>query len=1289
MRPVRLEMSAFGPYAGREVIDFEKLGTEGLYLITGDTGAGKTTIFDAIRFALYGLASGENREKSMLRSQYALPETETYVILEFLCNGDTYTVKRNPEYMHLSKRGGGRMVKKTANAELTYPDGDVKTREREVTKSIEELLGIDKDQFARISMIAQGDFLKLLLAETRERKNILSKIFHTGNYQKLEERLKDEEREAWKKYNTLRQKCQSDIENVDPCCDSEIETVWREQVLTGKKTTEETQVLMQRLIETDKRALEEAEAEKENLTNERDRLNKRIESAKHIEEKKEEEKRLSESLEEEKKNLDACGTALEKAKEKEPESLRLQNLAAVEESHLTEYDHLEEEKKSLQAADGEQEIAQKTLGDRKTAKKNLEDRLERQKTEYEELSTVGEQLIRARADKDAIRTRLGRAEDLLAKIKDAADSDLNWRHRLKDEKKKKEEVEEFGAQTELLRRELSELEGVEVRLSEKRHASEETGNRRQAMEQLRKSLSRQRELEQAALKLRNEVRDLEQKSTEQKAAVTLLKEKIGARQNAEAALEAARNDIARARERAEALRKLEKRENQLENEKQTFIRLQAVKQEAADQASRSAAVWNRLFQKFLSGQAGILAREQLEPGKPCPVCGSIHHPAPRELEEDVPGQEQVNEAVAVRDRDSEAFSKAKEDLGAQSEKIAALQQQIEQDSEKLMEGIRDPLPESGRTAAMSEINRREGQAADERKKAAKKALQERIAFEKELAKAEEEDRNLTGLYTGTGNRAAARRQEADSQIQQCRKMAADLLGQDQALAEAVLADQDALVPEIRRVIDLEQSLARDISDLEGKAGRKKELDALLPQRQKKKEALDEELQKLHGLVKSAEATAQAGWKAVREGVVFVLGEEAEEQAEQEGRAGRKEQTDRTKQTEPEEQSRSFKSSVHEKASSKKAAIERELSDCLARIENLEKQEKRKDDLKKENEDLQGQINSLSEQVNGLQIQIGSLTQKRTGLQANIDILQNKLKYPGRREAEEAIRLYTQQSRRILEDIKQAGEALDGVNKVILEVTARRDQVAAEIAAAPVYDRDKDQEALGEVENKQDENNKRSALITGRLKVNENALKKFEEHSALVIEAEERHRDVSTLADTASGKSGGKAKVELETYVQMALFDRIIKRANTRFSLMSSGQYDLRRCDAAEGGAQRQTGLDLEVIDHFSGTARSVKTLSGGESFMASLALAIGLSDEIQSHAGGIRLETMFVDEGFGSLDQDTLDQAMNAMQDLTEGGERLVGIISHVSELKNRIGRQIVVKKTRDEGSHTRLVPGD
>ena len=158
---------------------------------------------------------------------------------------------------------------------------------------------------------------------------------------------------------------------------------------------------------------------------------------------------------------------------------------------------------------------------------------------------------------------------------------------------------------------------------------------------------------------------------------------------------------------------------------------------------------------------------------------------------------------------------------------------------------------------------------------------------------------------------------------------------------------------------------------------------------------------------------------------------------------------------------------------------------------------------------------------------------------------------------------------------------------------------------------------------------------------------------------------------------------LETYVQTTYFERILARANLRLMIMTDGQYELRRRDAAED-MRSQSGLELDVVDHWNGTVRSVKTLSGGETFKASLCLALGLSDEVQSSAGGIRLDAMFVDEGFGSLDEDSLQQAMKALSGLA-GSSRLVGIISHVAELRDRIDRQIIVTKDRNGGSSVRI----
>jgi len=148
---------------------------------------------------------------------------------------------------------------------------------------------------------------------------------------------------------------------------------------------------------------------------------------------------------------------------------------------------------------------------------------------------------------------------------------------------------------------------------------------------------------------------------------------------------------------------------------------------------------------------------------------------------------------------------------------------------------------------------------------------------------------------------------------------------------------------------------------------------------------------------------------------------------------------------------------------------------------------------------------------------------------------------------------------------------------------------------------------------------------------------------------------------------------------MAYFDRILARANVRLDTMSGGQYELKRREE-EGNKREKIGLDLNVVDHYNGSERSVKTLSGGETFQASLSLALGLSDEIQSSAGGVRLDAMFVDEGFGSLDDHSLEQAFRALSELTEGN-RIVGIISHVPALKEKIDRQIVVTKAKTGGS--------
>ena len=192
MRPLKLTLSAFGPYAGTTTLPLEQLGRGGLYLVTGDTGAGKTTLFDAITYALYDHSSGGVRDGAMLRSKYADPGTPTFVELEFEVRGQRYTVRRNPEYLRPKARGEGFTTEK-ADAALTYADGRPPvTKAKEVTAAVIDIIGLDYNQFSQIAMIAQGQFTRLLNATTEERSKIFRKLFRTQRYQKLQEALAEE-----------------------------------------------------------------------------------------------------------------------------------------------------------------------------------------------------------------------------------------------------------------------------------------------------------------------------------------------------------------------------------------------------------------------------------------------------------------------------------------------------------------------------------------------------------------------------------------------------------------------------------------------------------------------------------------------------------------------------------------------------------------------------------------------------------------------------------------------------------------------------------------------------------------------------------------------------------------------------------------------------------------------------------------------------------------------------------------------------------------------------------------
>jgi exonuclease SbcC len=187
MKPIKLVLSAFGPYAAETTVDFEKLGGEGVFLITGDTGSGKTTLFDAISFALYGEASGgkARRDSKSFRSDYAAPTDETRVVYEFAHKQNTYRITRNPEYERPKSLGEGTTLNKASAEFYCFETGEQITRLEGVTARVEALIGLTRDQFSQTAMIAQGDFLKILNAKSDVRKQLFQTVFNTGIYASL------------------------------------------------------------------------------------------------------------------------------------------------------------------------------------------------------------------------------------------------------------------------------------------------------------------------------------------------------------------------------------------------------------------------------------------------------------------------------------------------------------------------------------------------------------------------------------------------------------------------------------------------------------------------------------------------------------------------------------------------------------------------------------------------------------------------------------------------------------------------------------------------------------------------------------------------------------------------------------------------------------------------------------------------------------------------------------------------------------------------------------------------
>ena len=410
MRPTKLTMSAFGPYAGTITLDLDKLGNKGLYLITGDTGAGKTTIFDAVTYALFGEPSGDNRTVGTLRSKYADKETPTYVEMTFEYAGRSYYVKRNPEYLRPKEKGEG-LTKETANAELVCPGGKRYTKLKDVNNAITDILGIDRDQFRQIAMIAQGDFLKLLLAPTNERKEIFRNVFHTSRYSKLQERLKNEAISLESEYRRCNDSVRQYVSGI--ICQADNALYERtEKVKNGEASSEEVIELIEILINEDSAVEEKLRV---SLSETEKKLEEVTVSLTKAEENKKTQEALMNSREKLKKVLDN-GEKLKKAVEqeeaKQPERQKTVELITLLKSELEQYIELDEKKKEYQSLSERLDKTETEIKIKSQRVEKLGKEILSLKESLKQLENCGAEKAKLEAEISANDTELGKARSI-------------------------------------------------------------------------------------------------------------------------------------------------------------------------------------------------------------------------------------------------------------------------------------------------------------------------------------------------------------------------------------------------------------------------------------------------------------------------------------------------------------------------------------------------------------------------------------------------------------------------------------------------------------------------------------------------------------------------------------------------------------------------------------------------------------------------------------------------------------------------------------------------------------
>lgn len=999
MMPLNLTISAFGPYPEQIIIDFTQFQESGLFLITGPTGSGKTMIFDAIVFALYGKSSGQMRESDSLRCDHAAKETPTYVEYSFALHDQIYTVKRSPKYFV-----EGRKTAKAPSALLTLPDGKMVEGVREVDHRIVALLGVDEKQFKQIAMIAQGEFTKLIMSSSEERERVLRNLFHTEVYQRLEEKLKEKLKLYRDKYDHLLKRKNQLISELKIDSDDFDLYLHQQEALLQKQ--QQSLAQMQNQHESKKHTLQLYHLQ-----------NQRILKLENLS----------------KQYQQLC------LQEADFRTLKTQ-IMLLKQAKDTNYYYqifLQEQR--------QHDVLSQNL---KAISLQLDKSLKNHRQINEQYAHIDEM----KNEKNALQDKVNAQKKLIDDI-------YRYHH---DYQEKQSYLQEYQSK----------------------------------QEEFKLLLQRTERLENSVLKDQETINDEARLKME---------------------FELAQKKFQSANERKIKIHELSQLNDQYVLESDKRSDLQEIYQALEKEFYQEKNNFDEMEKLFYRQQAGIFA-SKLEEGKPCPVCGSLHHPQPAALLDEEVTTEKLNLQKRKVNSIQERFNDNRQQLMLKTQLLSTIQERIEQSSEELR--------------IDSELTKE--------------------LFIKELNKTNMIEREIKKSYA-TMNDELKYIQKLKTSIALSKK---DLQKYQQELEKRQL-ELTELNNQIHKIEGrLNESFAEyDIDD--------------------QKELYQQNQQQLHHLENTIDHLQQKFDKADKERLQLETKQEAfRNQMLQQDEKLNKAENDYLMHLKQYESETDFF----------------QLKDQIEEIESLEKTYQdhmiKKDSLAK-------QIASLQEEVQGLN--------------------------------------YIE-----LEDLETELKKLEAdMNDFVKEVN--QSQIA--------------------------------------LALQKNKIEEIRQINSTMALDEEKYQRYLDLSNVTSGKND--ARVSLERYVLAAYFEKILLYANEIMKKLTQGRYVMLRKDYASKGMAKQ-GLELDVFDYESGLSRDIRTLSGGESFKAALSLALGLSQMIQDHAGGIELNTLFIDEGFGTLDMQSLDQAINCLIELHQDN-KLIGIISHVSELKDRIDRQIVISRERKE----------